>query len=214
MQTTANPPHRPPPCRSIFPYSAAQLSSNDAYKRLLADEHGELTVPQRLLSGACAGMTATALTHPLDTMRLRLALPNHGYRGGWVVVGGWVCCCGNTERTGLGGWAYGAGAGVEGLCRDDPSLPRSLLSRRCLPACLLCPASPRLAAGMADGFVTVVRMEGVVALYKGLVPTLVGIAPYAALNFASYDLLKRHIYNAGDKCAGVGVGWVGGWDVG
>lgn len=76
--------HRTPPPphpRSIFPYSAAQLSANDQYKRLLADEHGELSVPRRLLGGACAGMTATALTHPLDTMRLRLALPNHGYGG-------------------------------------------------------------------------------------------------------------------------------------
>ncbi|EFN55770.1 hypothetical protein CHLNCDRAFT_23011 [Chlorella variabilis] len=117
----------------IFPYSAAQLSSNDQYKRLLADEHGELSVPKRLLSGACAGMTATALTHPLDTMRLRLALPNHGYKG------------------------------------------------------------------MADGFLTVARSEGILALYKGLVPTLIGIAPYAALNFASYDLLKRYVYDAGDK---------------
>ena len=65
----------------IFPYSAAQLASNDSYKRLLADEHHELTVARRLLSGACAGMTATALTHPLDTVRLRLALPNHPYKG-------------------------------------------------------------------------------------------------------------------------------------
>ena len=32
---------------------------------------------------------------------------------------------------------------------------------------------------MADGFLTVLRTEGVLALYKGLVPTLVGIAPYA-----------------------------------
>jgi solute carrier family 25 phosphate transporter 23/24/25/41 len=72
-----------PPCprRSIFPYSAAQLSTNDLYKRLLADDRGELNVQRRLLAGACAGMTATALTHPLDTMRLRLALPNHGYKG-------------------------------------------------------------------------------------------------------------------------------------
>ena len=64
----------------IFPYSAAQLASNDWYKRHLADEHHELTVPRRLVAGACAGMTATALTHPLDTLRLRLALPNHGYK--------------------------------------------------------------------------------------------------------------------------------------
>ncbi len=26
-------------------------------------------------------MTATAVTHPLDTVRLRLALPHHPYRG-------------------------------------------------------------------------------------------------------------------------------------
>jgi hypothetical protein len=41
----------------------------------------ELTVPLRLCAGAMAGMTATALTHPLDVMRLRLALPNSPYTG-------------------------------------------------------------------------------------------------------------------------------------
>lgn len=116
----------------IFPYSASQLSANDWYKRLLADEHGDLTVPRRLLSGALAGMTATTLTHPLDTLRLRLALPGNHYKGA------------------------------------------------------------------ADAVSTIMRTEGVAALYKGLGPTLVGIAPYAALNFATYDLVKRYVYH-GDK---------------
>ncbi|KAF6257183.1 mitochondrial substrate carrier protein [Scenedesmus sp. NREL 46B-D3] len=113
----------------IFPYSAGQLAANDSYKRLLADDAGELTVAKRLLAGACAGMTATALTHPLDTVRLRLALPGHAYKGA------------------------------------------------------------------VDAATTMVRSEGVVSLYKGLVPTLVGIAPYAALNFATYDLLKKTVYH-------------------
>ena len=115
----------------IFPYSAAQLAANDQYKRIVAGENGELTVARRLVAGACAGMTATALTHPLDTVRLRLALPNSGYNG------------------------------------------------------------------MGHAVVTMVRTEGVMSLYKGLLPTLVGIAPYAALNFASYDLLKRYAYEGG-----------------
>ncbi|KAF8061169.1 hypothetical protein HT031_004631 [Scenedesmus sp. PABB004] len=116
----------------IFPYSAGQLAANDTYKRLLANDHGELTVPRRLLAGACAGMTATALTHPLDTVRLRLALPGHNYNGA------------------------------------------------------------------VDAARRMVTTEGAGSLYKGLAPTLVGIAPYAALNFATYDLLKSTVYH-GEK---------------
>lgn len=40
-----------------------------------------------------------------------------------------------------------------------------------------------------------VRTEGLISLYKGLLPTLIGIAPYAALNFATYDLLKKWLYH-------------------
>ena len=58
----------------IFPYSACQLMANDAYKRLLSSGKEELSVSTRLLAGALAGMTASAATHPLDTVRLRLAL--------------------------------------------------------------------------------------------------------------------------------------------
>mmetsp|Transcript_45252 Transcript_45252/g.115807 ORF Transcript_45252/g.115807 Transcript_45252/m.115807 type:complete len:299 (-) Transcript_45252:65-961(-) len=112
----------------VFPYSAAQLAANDQYKRIFSTKDGEMTVARRLLSGACAGMTATALTHPLDTVRLRLALPGHAYNG------------------------------------------------------------------LVHAIQQMVKTEGVGSLYKGLAPTLVGIAPYAALNFASYDLLKHFAY--------------------
>ena len=53
--------------------------ANDTYKRALADGDGNLSLAARLAAGACAGMTATALTHPIDTVRLRLALPSHPY---------------------------------------------------------------------------------------------------------------------------------------
>eukprot|EP00798_Chlamydomonas_sp_ICE-L_P016047 gene16047-22183_t len=113
----------------IFPYSASQLAANDFYKAHLADANHELTLAKRLTAGACAGMTATAITHPLDTVRLRLALPNHPYKGS------------------------------------------------------------------IDAISTMVRTEGIMSLYKGLVPTLVGVAPYAALNFATYDLTKKWLYH-------------------
>ena len=93
----------------IFPYSAAQLTANDQYKRYLASwasrgnptlspsqppadgplcsaagsdaAAGELSIPLRLVAGAMAGMSATVLTHPLDVLRLRLALPKAQYTG-------------------------------------------------------------------------------------------------------------------------------------
>jgi solute carrier family 25 phosphate transporter 23/24/25/41 len=55
-----------------------------------------------------------------------------------------------------------------------------------------------LPAGAVDAATTMVRTEGVISLYKGLAPTLVGIAPYAAMNFATYDLLKKTVYH-GEK---------------
>jgi solute carrier family 25 phosphate transporter 23/24/25/41 len=112
----------------IFPYSACQLMANDAYKRLLSEGKEELSVSTRLLAGALAGMTASAVTHPLDTVRLRLAMPKHPY------------------------------------------------------------------SGLGNALATVTAQEGVKALYKGLGPTLIGIAPYAALNFATYDLAKLYVY--------------------
>jgi solute carrier family 25 phosphate transporter 23/24/25/41 len=108
---------------------SVQLSSNDFYKRLLAGDSGELTVSKRLLAGAAAGMTATAVGHPLDTLRLRLALPNSGY------------------------------------------------------------------TGMTDALFKVVRGEGALALAKGLPAALAGIAPYAAVNFAAYDMTKKLVYD-------------------
>ena len=115
----------------IFPYSAAQLAANDQYKAYLADAEGNLTTPRRLLAGAMAGMTGTALTHPLDTVRLRLAMPNSGYKG-------------------------------------PIDAARSMIAK-----------------------------EGAMSMYKGIFPTLVGVAPYTALNFYSFDTLNNKIAEAG-----------------
>lgn len=51
-------------------------------------------------------------------------------------------------------------------------------------------------AGIWDALRTIVRTEGVLALYKGLTPTLIGVAPFTAINFSTYDLLKQHFYGS------------------
>ncbi|XWS67232.1 hypothetical protein CRYUN_Cryun05aG0270000 [Craigia yunnanensis] len=108
----------------VVPYSAVQLLAYETYKKLFKGKDGELSVIARLAAGACAGMTSTFITYPLDVLRLRLAV-EPGYRR------------------------------------------------------------------MSEVALTMVREEGFASFYYGLGPSLIGIAPYIAVNFCIFDLVKR-----------------------
>ncbi|XP_010923043.1 probable envelope ADP,ATP carrier protein, chloroplastic [Elaeis guineensis] len=110
----------------IIPYSAVQLFSYEVYKKLFRKKDGELSVVGRLAAGACAGMTSTLITYPLDVLRLRLA--------------------------------------VEPGCRT-----------------------------MSQVAVNMLREEGMASFYNGLGPSLLGIAPYIAVNFCIFDLVKKSL---------------------
>lgn len=40
-------------------------------------------------------------------------------------------------------------------------------------------------------FVTILQKEGALALYRGFIPTMIGIIPYAGTSFCTYEMLKR-----------------------
>ncbi|CAO2820093.1 unnamed protein product [Amaranthus hypochondriacus] len=110
----------------VIPYSAVQLFAYDTYKKLFRGKDGELSVLGRLAAGACAGMTSTLVTYPLDVLRLRLAVePGH--------------------RT------------------------------------------------MTQVALSMLRDEGIASFYNGLGPSLIGIAPYIAVNFCIFDLVKKSL---------------------
>ncbi|CAK9180870.1 unnamed protein product [Ilex paraguariensis] len=110
----------------IIPYSAVQLFAYETYKKLFRGKDGELSVIGRLAAGACAGMTSTFVTYPLDVLRLRLAV-EPGYRT------------------------------------------------------------------MTEVALNMLREEGVASFYNGLGPSLIGIAPYIAVNFCVFDLVKKSL---------------------
>lgn len=110
----------------IIPYSAVQLFAYEAYKKLFRGKDGELSIVGRLAAGACAGMTSTLVTYPLDVLRLRLAVEP-----------------GNKTMT-------------------------------------------QVALNM-------LKQEGVASFYLGLGPALIGIAPYIAVNFCVFDLVKKSL---------------------
>lgn len=108
----------------IIPYSAVQLFAYETYKTLFQGKDGNLSVIGRLAAGACAGMTSTFVTYPLDVLRLRLAVET-GHRT------------------------------------------------------------------MSQVALTMLREEGFASFYNGLGPSLIGIAPYIAVNFCVFDLVKK-----------------------
>ena len=118
----------------VMPYMSLTFLSYEEYKqKLLASGMPKQTAT--LAAGSAAGVTAVALTYPLDLVRATMAKPGHPY------------------------------------------------------------------SSMSDALMTIGRERGVGALYSGISATILGVAPYAALKFGSYEGLKGAL----GTCFGVQV---------
>ncbi|XP_072973477.1 probable mitochondrial adenine nucleotide transporter BTL3 [Typha angustifolia] len=109
------------------PFKAVNFYAYDTYRKQLLRISGneETTNFERFLAGAAAGITATILCIPMDTIRTKMVAP--------------------------GGEALG---GIIGVFRH------------------------------------MIQTEGFFSLYKGLVPSLISMAPSGAVFYGVYDILK------------------------
>ncbi|CEJ60822.1 Putative Solute carrier protein [Penicillium brasilianum] len=54
--------------------------------------------------------------------------------------------------------------------------------------------------GMFTTMVTIYKTEGgMIGLYRGIVPTVAGVAPYVGLNFMTYESVRKYLTPEGDK---------------
>uniref|UniRef100_A0A5B6YS41 Mitochondrial adenine nucleotide transporter BTL3 n=1 Tax=Davidia involucrata TaxID=16924 RepID=A0A5B6YS41_DAVIN len=109
------------------PFKAINFCAYDTYRKQLLKISGneETTNFERFIAGAAAGITATSLCLPLDTIRTKLVAP--------------------------GGEALG---------------------------------------GVIGAFRHVIQTEGFFSLYKGLLPSIISMAPSGAVFYGVYDILK------------------------
>jgi len=157
-------------CLRIVPYSAVQFTTYEQLKKWFT-RHGakELDTPKRLASGALAGITSVCSTYPLDLVRSRLSI---------------------------------ATASIPSLPKPPPSgvtLTKQALSSAYHTSSYATPSSSvpiRSALSVSEltiwGMTLKVMREegGVRGLYRGLVATAMGVAPYVGINFAAYEALR------------------------
>eukprot|EP01104_Vermistella_antarctica_P008592 TRINITY_DN2153_c0_g2_i1.p1 TRINITY_DN2153_c0_g2~~TRINITY_DN2153_c0_g2_i1.p1 ORF type:complete len:568 (+),score=98.50 TRINITY_DN2153_c0_g2_i1:376-2079(+) len=85
--------------------------------------------------------------------------------------------------TPLDRFACGACAGIVSVVLTYPlDLVRTRLSA---------PTELQKYTGIGHAVRTIIKEEGIGAMYKGIAPTVVGIAPYVGLNFMTYETLKK-----------------------
>jgi len=149
-------------CVRIIPYSAVQFTTYEQLKKWFTS-HGkkQLDTPTRLASGALAGITSVCTTYPLDLVRSRLSI---------------------------------ATASILSTNNSQPSASSATSSSSHLRLTSALHTSARLSPSeltMWGMTMKVMREEGGVrALYRGLVATAMGVAPYVGINFAAYEALR------------------------
>ncbi|KAF9482269.1 mitochondrial carrier [Pholiota conissans] len=172
-------------CLRIVPYSAVQFTTYEQLKKWFT-KHGsrELDTPKRLASGALAGITSVCSTYPLDLVRSRLSIA--------------------TASVSL----TAAGAAPKVVAASIPSsIPLPHTAKHALASAYhtssaIASGVSKAAAVSTSGYtkadltiwgmtLKIMREEGgVKGLYRGLITTAVGVAPYVGINFAAYEFLR------------------------
>jgi solute carrier family 25 phosphate transporter 23/24/25/41 len=215
----------------VVPYAGMQFASYDFFKKsMLAEGSNTLSVPQRLLAGALAAVAATTVTHPLDVCRLRLAVQPElkgtmdSLRSVWAENGirsmfkGYVPTCislapfiainfasfdwlktvvypdPKTKKNSAVVLVLGGSAGIfaQTIC-----YPLDTVRRRMQMKGKIYNSTP-------DAFITIMKKEGPLGFYKGMLPNAVKVIPNNALRFVAFEYLRGLLGIEGAGDAGKG----------
>ncbi|KAG8901749.1 hypothetical protein FRB99_005118 [Tulasnella sp. 403] len=176
-------------CIRIIPYSAVQFTSYEQLKKLFTKNGTkELDTITRLTAGALAGITSVCSTYPLDLVRARLSIVSASLQFAQApqtnaqlalatsLASSPATSLPKAPQRGIPSASLAASLTTSATSRAIPSITAQ---------------APQKLPGMWEMLIIVYREEGGIrGLYRGLVPTAVGVAPYVGINFTAYETLR------------------------
>ncbi|CAE6379510.1 unnamed protein product [Rhizoctonia solani] len=171
-------------CLRIVPYSAVQFTTYEKLKKLFTSDGTQpLDTPTRLLAGALAGITSVTTTYPLDLVRSRLSIASASIR---IPTPAAAPTPPPAPAPAPMPTASAQVIGAQGR------RTMSTLLQHPSPVPGHPPARRQPVPSMWGMTLKVMREEGGIrGLYRGLIPTAVGVAPYVGINFAAYERLRQ-----------------------
>ncbi|CEQ42936.1 SPOSA6832_04811 [Sporobolomyces salmonicolor] len=157
----------------IFPYAAIKFMAYEGFHSILMPTPESETSSRRFLAGSLAGITTTALTYPLELIRVRLAFEPHHSKSDQASLL-------RTIRM-----IY-LSPPPETLRPSQSPAPTSNGKTRPIAAPPPPPEPPSLAPPTNKPSLT--------HFYRGVFPTLAGIIPYAGTSFLVWGYLKSDLF--------------------
>ncbi|CAE6502471.1 unnamed protein product [Rhizoctonia solani] len=175
-------------CLRIVPYSAVQFTTYEKLKKLFtANGTLPLDTPTRLLAGALAGITSVTTTYPLDLVRSRLSIASASIRVPTPAIAPAAALAPASAPSPMP-------SGVGQVISAQGRRTMATLLQHPSPVPGQPPARRQQVPSMWGMTLKVMREEGGIrGLYRGLVPTAFGVAPYVGINFAAYERLRQII---------------------
>lgn len=145
----------------IFPYGAIKFLAYEQIRAVVIRNRSQETPFRRLISGSLAGVTSVFFTYPLEVIRVRLAF--------------------ETKRD--------SRSSISRICKqiyhERPQLPVHTSPSGAGPT-----ASNSLASATSSTLKTITPRAGLANFYRGFVPTLAGMLPYAGMSFLTHDTVS------------------------
>ncbi|KAJ5073268.1 substrate carrier family protein a [Anaeramoeba ignava] len=215
-------------CLRIAPYSAIKFATFERLRKVVGKGQ-PLSSVQRLICGSLAGTIGLIFTYPFDVVKTRMTVDSRytgitdtfakiiQEEGIGGLFGGIIpSVVGVIPYEGGQFFAYGAiksfwegpekrqlsvienllVGSLAGAFGQTISYPFDVIRKRLQ---IQRKSGKQEYSGMIDCAVKIVKDEGFTGLYKGNVPNLIKVLPYAALTFTTYEQVKKFFENYNNK---------------